>query len=145
MRAIDHETFAFLRERRDGTLDQRTRPGGRSRGEQAELVAAEPVRGARRPGDVFETARQPHEQCVAGGMTEGVVVALEAVEVEEEDQQLMFFAGGREPLLQVGDQSTPIREARQLVVKSLVRKLGLGSFALRHSSELRSDVGHQVE
>ena len=50
--------------------------------QQAELVAAEPVGAA----DGGQRGREPAQQRVAGGVAEGVVVVLEAVEVEEDER-----------------------------------------------------------
>ena len=63
----------------------RSRPRRCRLGEQAELVAAEPVRSAPVRA-ASELAAEPREQRVAGGVAEGVVVALEAVEVEEKQR-----------------------------------------------------------
>ena len=84
--SVDLEALAALGERGRAGREQRVdaRPGPAD--QRAELVAAQPV-GAARPGDgVGEPRGQPHEQLVAGGVAEGVVVLLEAVEVEEEQR-----------------------------------------------------------
>jgi hypothetical protein len=60
--------------------------------EQAELVAAEAVYGAGPPGDLRELRAEAREECVARGMSEGVVVALEAVEVEDEEGRCRVLA-----------------------------------------------------
>jgi len=59
--------------------------------QDAELVAAEAVSAAGWLDGVAECVAEPGEQQVACGVAEGVVVALEAVEVE---QRQHVFAGG---------------------------------------------------
>jgi hypothetical protein len=85
------------------------------------------------------------QERIPGGVTEGVVVRLEAIEVVEQDQKLALRAGGPESPLQVGDESASVRKARELVMQRLVGELRLGPLPLHHPSELRSDVGHQLE
>jgi hypothetical protein len=77
--ARDHEAFAGLAQRIGNPAQLRFR----RRQEHAELVAAHPVRNSdrRRAGRKFR--REAGEQGIAGGMSEGVVGRLEAVEVEE--------------------------------------------------------------
>ena len=78
----------------------RRRPSGRP--------APRPLTGRR------EVAPQPREQCIAGRMAEGVVVCLEAVEVEQRQQQRALAAiAFVEPVLQVGHQAAAVRHARQ--------------------------------
>src|SRR6478752_3518073 len=55
--------------------------------QQAELVAADPVGGVLLPDDGGEPTAEPGEEVVSRGVPERVVVALEAVEVEEDDAQ----------------------------------------------------------
>ena len=52
-----------------------------------ELVAAEPVGGAAVGDRLVEAPAQPHQQGVAGRVPEGVVVVLEAVEIEEHEHR----------------------------------------------------------
>jgi hypothetical protein len=99
--------------------------------EQAELVAAEAVGGSRRASDAVEPARQPHEQGVAGGVTEGVVVALEAVEVEHEEH-----ARARPPLGQVRLELPPVGQAAESV------GLGLLPARLQHAAVLDQAQRH---
>ena len=61
---------------------QRVLVGQRAAHEQAELVAAEAVGAA----DARQRGREPAQQRVARGVAEGVVVVLEAVEVEEDER-----------------------------------------------------------
>ena len=58
-------------------------PGRPRVDDDAELVAAEPVGAAVAVHGVREPLAEPHQQAVAGGVAEGVVVLLEAVEVEQ--------------------------------------------------------------
>ena len=53
----------------------------------AELVAAEPVGGAAAGDGLVETPAEPHQQGVAGRVPEGVVVVLEAVEIEQDQHR----------------------------------------------------------
>ena len=77
------ETLAVLApappRRRPPAAPPRPAPGGR----HAELVAAEPVGAAVAVHRVRQPLAEPHQQPVAGGVAEGVVVLLEAVEVEQ--------------------------------------------------------------
>ena len=54
-------------------------------GEDAELVAAQPIGPPVALDAAVERLAQAREQRVAGEVAEGVVVALEAVEVEEQE------------------------------------------------------------
>ena len=88
--AGDRERLAVLAQSARAAAASRSSAVARvERGEHAELVAAEPVGAAvrlRRPSASF--AAETGEQGVARRMAEGVVVALEAVEVEEREQLL---------------------------------------------------------
>ncbi len=70
--------------------------GKRPDSSSTELVAAEPVGRAvaRRPLD--EGRSEPREHHVAGAVTEAVVVALEAVEIEEGERRGLVRRGPRE-------------------------------------------------
>ena len=86
------EALPHLRERGGGALDEAAWAGGDGLGEDADLVAAEPV-GAAVAGDcVGEPARDTTEQRVAGGVAERVVVGLEAVEVEDDENDRILAA-----------------------------------------------------
>ena len=61
------------------------------------------------------------EQRVAGRVAEGVVVLLEAVEVEEREEELSLAAGARQLDLEVVDQRAPVGEPGQ--------RVGAGLFA----------------
>ena len=65
-----------------------TSSAGRARVQHdAELVAAEPVGAPVAVHGVGEPLAQPHQQAVAGRVAEGVVVLLEAVEVEQHQRE----------------------------------------------------------
>ena len=88
-------------------------------GEQAELVAAHAVGGAVGAERVGQVAAEPVQQRVAGRVAEGVVVGLEAVEVEEREQHGPLGRGvGGQPL-EVGEQRAPVAEAGQGVGRGL--------------------------
>ncbi len=92
--------------------EQRRDPVTPTRYEHAELVATEPVgtaiaghRGAQLVADALK-------QSVAGGVTEAIVVGLEAVEVEDREHRLTRTANS---VLEVGEQSTTIAQSRERV------------------------------
>ena len=59
--------------------------------DDAELVAADPVGGAGPGDDGIQPAAELGQQLVAGRVPAGVVVALEAVEVEEQDRDRLLL------------------------------------------------------
>ena len=81
VRVADVESPATLGERLYGGLDRRR--ARRAGGKHAELVAPEAVRHARVGHCLAQPVTEAREQSVAGQVTEGVVVGLEAVEVEQ--------------------------------------------------------------
>ena len=85
---------------------------GLDRGEHAELVAADPVDLAAVADAGGELLREPREQGVARRVAEGVVVGLEAVEVEEHEH-----GGGAagERRLEVDHQLAPVPDPGQRV------------------------------
>jgi len=79
----------------DGRVDAVVADGG----QDAELVAAEPVGAAAKAHGGRQRGTEPGQQGVPGWMPEGVVVGLEAVEVEQHEQQRPLRAGrGQLPL-----------------------------------------------
>ena len=84
---VDVEALALLGERPARTVDQALGLvlAGHRR-DQAELVAAQAVRVAALAGHARELRAQAREERVAGGVPEGVVVALEPVEVEDHQE-----------------------------------------------------------
>ena len=69
-------------------------------------------------------------------MTERVVVGLEAVEVEEEEDERPLSGRGSGPLLQARDEAAPVRKTGQGVMKGL-----LGELLLQRRAFL--DLGRQ--
>ena len=83
--SADVEAVAPIRERRGGLIDRALpRPRGH---DEAELVAAQPVRAAPAAVSRRELRAEAGEQGVTGRVAERVVVPLEAVEVEEHQQR----------------------------------------------------------
>ena len=95
-------------------------PGGARPAEHAELVAAEPVRRAIGGGRLAKPAAQAGEQRVAGGVAVGVVVLLEAVEVEEHERHRVLDGRKRKLALEVLHQAAAVVQARQRVCQRLV-------------------------
>ena len=60
------------------------------RDEQSELVAAESRHGVSFSNAAADALGYGFEQAIAGGVAEGVVDVFEAIEVEEEDRQLLI-------------------------------------------------------
>ena len=102
-RRLDLEPFAPLGESGAGAVDERLGLAVLDSGEEAELVAAEPVGRAVRAGHGRELLAEPREQRVAGRVAERVVVALEAVEVEEHEKRRPDGLGRRRRAVEVGD------------------------------------------
>ena len=113
--------------------------GGRRRGEHAELVPAEAVCAARAGHRLGQAAAEAGEQGVALRVAEVVVVALEAVEVEE--QQPALGAGG-ERLGEVGEQAAAVGQAGERVV---VGEVGELLSALRLAAARRQDGAPEHE
>ena len=97
-RTGDAEALAVLGERAGGATDDRLGDLVAGREQRAELVAAHPVGAAAALQVVLKGGAQPHEQRVAGGVAEGVVVLLEAIEVEEHEHQRVAVVGSRESM-----------------------------------------------
>src|SRR5882672_3905324 len=91
VRTADREPFALIAERRAGGLERRRERRGRAAADNAELISTHPVGGAL----TVDRRRQPFgeaaQQGVAGGVSEHVVVALEAVEVEDRERHRLCF------------------------------------------------------
>jgi hypothetical protein len=110
--------------------------------QHAELVAAHPVRDRVAGERAGEPVPEPHEQRVAGRVAEGVVVALEAVEVDEDEP------GGCGQSLQraveVVEQPAPVAEAGELVGQRVApRGAEHGAVGGEREREPRHDRGHR--
>ena len=69
-----------------------------------------------------EVRAQPHEQRVAGGVAEGVVVVLEAVEVEEHEHDRARVVGLGQQRGELARQRAAVAEAGQRVGQRLVAR-----------------------
>ena len=78
--------------------------------QRAELVAAHPIRTRRRPDGGLKSRSESCQERVPGGVTEGVVVALEAVQVEQNEH-----LGNPFELRQILEQPATVSEARECV------------------------------
>ena len=86
-----------------------------------ELVAAQPRGRVARAQDARETRGDRAQELVAGGMPEGVVDRLEAIEVEEQDGDgRRMPAQPRQRLPEAVEEQRSIRQPRQVVVQNLV-------------------------
>ena len=83
-------------------------------GQDAELVAAEAIRTPVALDTAVERLPEAREERVAGEMAEGVVVALEAVEVEEQEHGGVRGPAGR-ATLEVDHEPAPVGQAGQAV------------------------------
>ena len=104
-RARHLETLAVLGESGDRGVDQAPCLRSPRRCEQAEFVAAEPVRAPVRTGDERELRSQPRQQRVAGRVAERVVVRLEAVEVVDREHPWLRRARVLQHPLELGHQA----------------------------------------
>ena len=91
--AGDGEALAALGQRAGGAGDDRVGDLVARVEERAELVAAHPERAAAAGQVGREVAAEADEQRVARGVAEGVVVVLEAVEVEEDEHERAGVVG----------------------------------------------------
>jgi hypothetical protein len=108
------EPTAVFAERLGGRGHDRGGVVGLHRGQDAELIPAQAVGAAAVVGHgLLQGPGQPDQQGVAGGVAEGVVVALEAVEVEQHQQQRLGRAGLLQPILQVELELAPVGDAGQ--------------------------------
>jgi hypothetical protein len=117
---------------RDRHGDGGPQPGGERKGlvdarhllgQDDELVAAEPGHRVGRTHDPFEATGDLHEQVVPGGVAEGVVDELEAVEVQEQHRHRPRPAlrpGQR--LAQLVHEQAAVRQPRQRVVQGAVER-----------------------
>jgi hypothetical protein len=92
--------------------------------EHAELVAAHAICVAATRDRGLEALAQACEQGVPRGVAVGVVVRLEAVEVEDDQQRRLGFAV-RKAVVEVLHQPAPVGQPGQHVVVGVVRKLRL--------------------
>ena len=97
VRAADPEALALLGERSAGAVEES--PASAPRGSKSTQNSSPPMRKtrARLPMYGAQVAAEAGEQGVAGGVAEGVVVVLEAVEVEqrEDERALQLGVGER--------------------------------------------------
>ncbi len=129
--ARDLEAVSALAQRR--RCDPRElEPISLGEGDDAKLVAAHPV-GRRSADRAIQRRPEPLQEHIAREMTEGVVVGLEPVEVEEHERRRLRHR------LEVGDQLAAVREPRQRVGTSLDSAPG------DHRQILSEDHGHPPE
>ena len=95
--------------------------------EGAELIPAEAVGATPAPDDRLQLAAEPCEQRVAGGMTEGVVVALESVQVEEDERVRLAVGDGD---LEIGEQLAAVAQAAEWVGEQVIGGLPKDSHVL---------------
>ncbi len=117
MRAADVEALAGLVQRGARALELRGEIALAD--EQAELVASHAVRAAVGRDRGAEVAPETSEQRIAGRVPEAVVVGLEAVEVEqrEQDGTLRRRPGGQP--VEIGEQRAPVAQAGERVRRRL--------------------------
>ena len=108
MRSRDREAGTVVCQRAGGALDDGFRVGV-LRAQDAELVAAHPVGRATARDEADELLAEASEQSIARGMAEGIVVVLEAVQVEHgEDVRRLLLERGLQVVEQLaGDSPGP--------------------------------------
>ena len=89
--------------------------GRLDRGQDAELVTTHPIGGADSIDGGRQALTEPGKKGVARRMAERVVVLLEAVEVEEREDDVALAAGVRQLGIEVVDQSPPVGKPCQRV------------------------------
>ena len=123
----DREAGAVVCQRASGALDDGLRVRI-LRAQDAELVAAHPVGRATAGDEAAELLAEASEQGISGGMAEGIVVVLEAVEVEHgEDMRRLLLEDG----CQVVEQLPAVPETREGIGASLVAGAGEHLHVLR--------------
>ena len=114
-RGADAEHVAPLGESGGAVGDQRIVGGEPSVQQEAELIAAEaigpPVVADRRA----QGGPEPGQQRIAGSVAEGVVVALEAVEIEEHERLGVELVGVGDGDVQIPHQPPAVAQAREAV------------------------------
>ncbi len=118
-RAADLEADSTFRERCARLVDQGLGLAFDQGHDQAELVAAEPVRTVHRCRDGRELRAETGEEGVTCRVAERVVVPLEPVEVEDHQQGGLDFRR-REEAFEVGQELPTIAEAGQRVGDGLM-------------------------
>ena len=114
VRGRDREPFTALRQcaRTQETPAASSPP---RRGEHAELVAPEPVRGAPVDGRLGELGGKPVQERVPGKVAEGVVVRLEAVEVVEDEAEPLAGGGSLAGDFEVAEELPSVADAGEHV------------------------------
>jgi hypothetical protein len=95
------------------------------RGDDDELVPAEPGDGVGRPAALPQPAGHGDEHLVSDGVPEAVVDVLEPVEVDEEHREQVLPVEALQPRLQPLHQGRAVRQAGELVVGGAVAQLVL--------------------
>ena len=120
VRVADRECPAVLAERLHRGVERApARLAGR---EHTEFVAPEAVGRAGVGDGLQQPATEAREQCVAGQMTEGVVVGLEAVEVKQREERLLVLHRD----LEVAHQLAAVGQTGEAVRSRGVAELVLG-------------------
>ncbi len=119
MRARHREALAVVGERLGDASDHRRGLLRVTVEERAELVAAHPVGATGRADRLRHPLGQPREERVARRVPVGVVVALEAVEIEEAQHARRGVAGPLELGREVEDQQAAIAQAGELIGEAL--------------------------
>ena len=117
--ARDVEGLAVLGEGPDGGVDERLLVALPDARQHAELVAPEPVGRAAVARDERELRAEPDEERVPGGVPERVVVALEAVEVEDHQHRRHRLVR-LERRVEVDQEPAPVPEAGERVGDGVV-------------------------
>src|SRR5262249_11408292 len=98
-----------------GAVEDRLDGGVTDRGEEAELVASEPEGTPAVVWDLRELDPETLEERIPGRVAEGVVVSLEAVQVEDDEQPRLGDGGAAERVVELRHQLAPVAETGERV------------------------------
>ena len=119
--SADCEPLAAFGQRRAPQLEDALRSAAVQLGEDTELVAAQAVGAADRPDGVVEVGAEAPQQGVADGVPEGVVVGLEAVEIEEDELvRGQPLPGAGQEAVEVSHQRPAVAQAGEVIGERLV-------------------------
>ena len=141
----DGELLSGLAERGRGDRDDLFDVFGVDLEHGAELVAAEPVGLAVRRELVAELGPEAREKRVACDVAEGVVVALEAVEVEHDQQARARRRRSVSQRLDVGRQLAPVAEAGQRVADRFLAQRVVAEDVGRGGLRLADELAEQLD
>jgi hypothetical protein len=124
VRTGDGEALALLAEGGCRGVDQRTGPHARRGADNAELVAAHPIRAAATGDGGLEAPGEMQEQRIPRRVAERVVVELESVEVEEDQDEGLAGVGTGQLLHDLAHEPRTVAERGERVRERLLDGCG---------------------